>query len=101
MVDSWEEQFGLHLVSANRDFPGKWRTQNDHAARNEASILMAVSPGFVDLSLLPADRSQWPEGVNGEGPRDATAAFGEELIEDTLILIGEKLGELGVREQNL
>ena len=96
MADSWEKQFGLHLVSAARDFPGKWRTQNDHAGRNETSILMAVAPELVDLSLLPEDRDQWPQGVKGEDPRDATVAFGEELIEDTLALIGSKLSELKV-----
>ena len=96
MVDTWEKQFGMHLVSARRDFPDTWRTQNDHAGRNETSILMAVAPELVDLSLLPKDRTQWPQGVAGEDPRDATAAFGEELIEDTVALIGAKLDELGV-----
>ena len=96
MVDTWETWFGLKLLSARRDFPGQWRTQNDHAARNETSILMAVSPDYVDLSRLSADQSQWPEGVSGEDPRDATAAFGEELLEDTVALIGAKLDELGV-----
>lgn len=96
MVDSWESQFGLKLVSAHRDFPGKWRTQMDHAGRNETSILMAVSPEHVDLSLLPEDRSEWPQGVAGEDPRDSSVAFGEELIEATLALIGDKLDELGV-----
>ena len=96
MVDSWERQFGLQLVSAQRDFPGEWRTQMDHAGRNETSILMAVAPELVDLSQLPTDRSQWPQGVGGEDPRDATPEFGEELIEATLSLIGDKLDELGV-----
>ena len=83
MADTWERQFGLQLVSAQRDFPGKWRTQTDHAGRNETSILMAA-------------RDQWPQGVSGEDPRDASAAFGEELIEATLALIGNKLDDLGV-----
>ena len=96
MVDSWEKQFGLKLISATRDFPGKWRTQMDHAGRNETSILMAVAPELVDLSLLPEDRGQWPQGVLGEDPRDATSAFGEELMEATLALIGAKLDEFGI-----
>jgi len=96
MADSWEEQFALKLISAKRDFPGKWRTQTDHAGRNETSIMMAVAPELVDLSQLPTDRDQWPEGVAGEDPRDATAAFGDELIEAALFLIGSKLDELGV-----
>jgi len=96
MVDSWENQFGLQLVSAQRDFPGQWRTQMDHAGRNETSILMAVAPQLVDLSLLPEDRTEWPQGVAGEDPRDSSVDFGEELIEATLALIGDKLDELGV-----
>jgi len=96
MVDSWEKQFGLHLVSARRDFPGLWRTQMDHAGRNETSIMMAVAPHLVDLSQLPADRTIWPQGVGGEDPRDATAAHGEGLVEATLALIGTKLNELGI-----
>ena len=96
MADLWEKQFGLKLISAKRDFPGKWRTQTDHAGRNETSIMMTIAPELVDLSQLPTDRAQWPQGVGGEDPRDATAAFGEELIEATLALIGCKLDELGV-----
>jgi len=96
MVDAWEKQFGLALVSAMRDFPGQWRTQMDHAGRNETSIMMAVAPALVDLAQLPGDRDVWPQGVGGEDPRDSTAEFGEELIEATLALIGAKLDELGV-----
>ena len=95
-VDSWEKQFDLRLVSASRDFPGKWRTQMDHTGRNETSILMAVAPELVDLSRLPADRNEWPQGVGGEDPRDATPEYGEELIEATLSLIGARLDEIGV-----
>lgn len=96
MADSWEKQFGLKLISAKRDFGAKWRTQQDHAGRNETSIMMAVAPELVDLSQLPANRNEWPQGVGGEDPRDSTAAFGEELIESTLTLIGARLDEFGV-----
>lgn len=96
MVDAWEHQFDLALISATRDFAGRWKTQMDHAARNETSVLMAVAPQLVELSRLPTDRGQWPQGVAGEDPRDAEAAYGEELIEATLTLIGTKLDELGV-----
>jgi creatinine amidohydrolase len=96
MADTWEKQFGLKLVSAARDFPGRWRTQMDHAARNETSIMMAVAPELVDLSRLPAERKRWPQGVGGEDPRDATPAYGEELLDATLALIGTRLDELGL-----
>ncbi|MCX6095025.1 MAG: creatininase family protein [Candidatus Bipolaricaulota bacterium] len=91
----WRHQYKLHLISA-ADFPGAWATQNDHAGRNETSILMAVDPDLVDLSRLPKSRKEKPLGVFGEDPRDSTAAYGEELIEKTLALIGSKLDELGV-----
>jgi len=97
MADSWEKQFNLKLVSAQRDFPGEWRTQMDHAGRNETSIMMALTPELVDLSKLSKDRAEWPQGVEkGEDPRDSTPEFGEELIEATLSLIGAKLDELGI-----
>ncbi len=51
---------------------------------------------LVDLTRLPADRGEWPQGVGGEDPRDATPGFGESLIEATLDLIGAKLDELGI-----
>jgi creatinine amidohydrolase len=57
--------------------------------------MMSVEPSLVDLTRLPADRDEWPEGVAGEDPRDSSAAFGDELVETTLSLIGEKLDELG------
>ncbi len=58
---------------------------------NTTSILMAVEPELVDLSLLPEDRNKWLQGVAGEDPRDATVKFGEELLEETLALIGEEI----------
>lgn len=95
-ADAWEKQFDLKLISAHRDFPNQWKMQNDHAGQNETSAMMALHPEFVDLSQLSTNRDQWPEGVAGEDPRDATAAFGEELLEITLSLIGIKLDELGI-----
>jgi creatinine amidohydrolase len=95
-ADAWERQFDIKLVSAVRDFQGQWKTQMDHAGRNETSIMMAVAPEWVDLTQLPGDRADWPVGVAGEDPRDSTADFGDELIEATLELIGAKLDALGV-----
>ncbi len=95
-ASGWEKQLGLSLVSAERDFGGAWPTQQDHAARNETSIMMAVDPRLVDLFRLPKDRREWPQGVAGEDPRDATAAYGEALIEKALELLGARLDQIGV-----
>ena len=96
MVDGWEAQFDLLLLSSKRDFPKQWRTQRDHAGKNETSLMMSVAPGLVDLGKLPENRTEWPQGVAGEDPRDSTARYGEELIEAALDLIGKKLDALGI-----
>ncbi len=95
-ADAWEARFGIHLISAGRDFPGKWMTQLDHAGRNETSILMAADPDLVDLSRLPQDPSTWPQGVAGDDPRLASAEYGETLLGATVALIGERLDQLGI-----
>jgi creatinine amidohydrolase len=91
----WRKEYDLHLVSAG-DFPGAWATQNDHAGRDETSILMAVAPDLVDLSRLPGTFDGKQLGIYGEDPSGSSASFGKELIERTLALIGSKLDELGV-----
>jgi creatinine amidohydrolase len=93
---AWEAQYGVALVSVQRDFPDTWRSQIDHAARNETSLLLALRPELVDLARLPDDRSIWPQGVGGDDPRDATAEHGEECIAASLALLGERLRSLGV-----
>lgn len=95
-VNAWEEQFGLHLVSASRDFPSEWLAQLDHAARNETSVLLAVDPNLVDLSRLPEDREVWPQGVSGEDPRLSTAEYGNQILDRTVALIGTHLDRLGL-----
>ena len=53
----------------------------DHAAGWETSHMMALHPETVDLSLLPA-KGETLIGVGGKmHPMDATADFGEEIIE--------------------
>ena len=94
-VDAWEAQHGIRLVSVDRDLPG-WRSQIDHAARNETSLMLTLRPDLVDLTRLGADRAAWPQGVGGEDPRDATVAHGIECIEASLALLEAHLRSLGV-----
>jgi creatinine amidohydrolase len=96
-ADGWEKEFGIRLVCVDRDFKEKgWKSQVDHAARNETSLVMALRPELVDLKKLSSDRSVWPQGVGGEDPRDSTAKHGEECISICLSLLESKLKELGV-----
>jgi len=94
-VGAWEARYDIRLISVDRDLPG-WRSQIDHAAKNETSLMLALRPELVDLAQLPADRATWPQGVGGEDPRDATAEHGEACIEACLALLQARLQALGV-----
>jgi creatinine amidohydrolase len=91
----WETQFGLHLISPGHRIEGTWRSQVDHAGKNETSLMMAHYLQLVDLAQLPSDRSVWPQGVAGEDPRDATPEHGEECIAASLALIEAALADSG------
>lgn len=58
------------------------------------------TPGLVDLTALPRDRSTWPQGVGaGVGatdPRDATAEFGRECMLQCVDFVGELFEAAGV-----
>ena len=68
----------------------------DHAARNETSLMMHFRPDVVDLSQLPPSRSTWPQGVAGEDPRDATAAYGRECFQKSVELVRQMFAEAGL-----
>jgi creatinine amidohydrolase len=94
-VGAWEARYDIRLVSVDRDLPG-WRSQIDHAAKNETSLMLALRPDLVDLARLPADPAIWPQGVGGEDPRTATAAHGVACIDACLALLEQRLDALGV-----
>jgi creatinine amidohydrolase len=94
-VDAWEARYDIRLISVERDLPG-WRSQIDHAAKNETSLMLALRPDLVDLARLPANRAIWPQGVGGEDPRDATADHGRACIDACLALLAARLQILGV-----
>jgi creatinine amidohydrolase len=91
----WETQFGLHLISPGHRIEGAWRSQVDHAGKNETSLMLAHHPHLVDLAQLPPDRSVWPQGVAGDDPRDATPEHGEECIAVSLALLEAALNQSG------
>ena len=95
-AERWEEQYGIVLIGQKHRMEEGWRTQMDHAAKNETSLLLAAFPDDVDMSELPSDRTEWPKGVGGEDPRDSSAEHGEALYEETVELIGRALERAGV-----
>lgn len=91
-----ESRFGLKLFGVTEDIKKLWKSQVDHAARNETSIMMYLRPELVDLSQLSESRSVWPQGVGGEDPRDATADYGKECLMKSVELVRQKFIEAGI-----
>jgi creatinine amidohydrolase len=95
-LEEREARFGLKLFGVTEDIRKEWKSQVDHAAKNETSLMMHLHPELVDLSQLPESRDVWPQGVGGADPRDATPAFGRECFEKTIELVRMKLKEAGL-----
>ncbi|ADY14561.1 creatininase family protein [Sphaerochaeta globosa] len=97
MAPLWEKQYDIILLSSLNDFEAQtFLTQQDHAGRNETSVMMALYPDLVDLGRIEDAGGAWPLGVKGEDPRLSDAAYGEFLIQTTVDAIGGKLLELGL-----
>jgi creatinine amidohydrolase len=100
---SWAEnlserqaRFGLKLFGVTKEISGQWRSQVDHAARNETSLMMHLRPALVDLSQLPQSRATRPQGVAGEDPRDATAVYGKECLQKSVELVRQMFAGAGL-----
>ena len=92
-----ETRFGLKLFGVTEDIAEHWRSQIDHAAINETSLMMYYRPDLVDLSQLPESRTVSPQGVGfGEDPRDATADYGKECMVKSLEIMKRKFAEAGI-----
>jgi creatinine amidohydrolase len=91
-----EARLGLKLFGVTKKIAGPWKSQVDHAARNETSLMMHLRPKLVDLSQLPQLRATWPQGVAGEDPRDATAAYGKECLAKSMELVRQMFAEAGL-----
>ncbi len=91
-----EARFELKLFGVTRDIGRQWKSQMDHAARNETSLMMHYRPELVDLTQLPQSRSTWPQGVAGEDPRDATAEHGRECLKRSVELVRQMFATAGL-----
>jgi hypothetical protein len=77
----WQSHFGLTVVSIGDDLEGGWVAQKDHAGLNETSLMMALHPGGVAIDRITTNNLQ---GVSGEFPGNASKAYGEQLIEQSM-----------------
>jgi creatinine amidohydrolase len=72
---AWEAETGLTLFHAWGEGDPALGIMTDHAAHNETSLMLAAYPELVALENLP--ETEWPRGVGGRHPREATAKAGE------------------------
>ena len=91
-----EARFNLKLFGITNEIVGVWRSQVDHAGKNETSLMMHYRPELVDLSQLPESRDTWPQGVGGADPRDATAAQGEIWMEESIQVVRKLFADAGL-----
>ena len=95
-LEERQARFELKLFGVTSDFRDTWRSQMDHAAQNETSLVMALQPELVDLSQLSSDREVWPQGVGGQDPRDATAELGCKWVQASVETVKKMFQEAGV-----
>ncbi len=95
-LEERQARFGLKLFGVTSGFRDTWRSQMDHAAQNETSLVMALQPELVDLSQLSSDREVWPQGVGGQDPRDATAELGCKWVQASVETVKKMFQEAGV-----
>lgn len=95
-IEEREARFGLRLFGVTKEIRQAWRSQVDHAGRNETSLMMLFRPHSVDLSRLPESRDEWPQGVGGDDPRDATAPYGKQCLEESVALVQRLFTEAGL-----
>ncbi|NLS96779.1 MAG: creatininase family protein [Planctomycetaceae bacterium] len=91
-----EARFGLRLFGVTKNISADWKSQVDHAAKNETSLMMHYRPELVDLNRLPESRDVRPQGVGGADPRDASAAFGKECMEESIALVRKLFDDAGL-----
>lgn len=91
-----EARLGMKLLGVTDKISRRWKSQMDHAARNETSLIMHYRPELVDLSQLTSSRDEKPQGVGGVDPREATPEYGRECAEASMAVVGEMLSEAGL-----
>ena len=92
-----ETRFGMKFLGVNKEVANRWQSQVDHAALNETSLMLHYRPDLVDLAQLSEPGKDTLQGIGGEDPRKATATRGREWAEASIAIVGELLGEAGLR----
>ena len=83
LISAYSKELGCPVEEGD-----DWR--GDHAGKWETSILMALYPDLVDISLLPKNKDAELIGIIGEDPRRSTLEFGKRAIKLILNEMVEK-----------
>ncbi|HWD37559.1 MAG TPA: creatininase family protein [Fimbriimonas sp.] len=82
--------YGLPDFEANKPgFDGDGQA-GDHAGKVETSLLWAVEPDCVDVSLLPGPSEPGPHFAMGKTARDSDPKVGARMVEDEVRWLGAK-----------
>ena len=92
-LEDREARFRLRLFGIENYAASGWRSQVDHAAKNETSLMMALKSELVDLSMLPTDRAIWPIAVDGEDPRDSSSEHGHTSLQLSIGILERMFNE--------
>jgi creatinine amidohydrolase len=95
-IEDREARFGLQLLGVEGELKAVWESQLDHAAKNETSMMMAISPDLVELSRLSEDRTEWPVGVDGVDPRESNPEFGQAAIDRSIEALERAFNRAGI-----
>lgn len=91
-LENWGRDVGLTLVGVTPEREKTWRSQIDHAARNETALMLAARPELVDLT----EADPPARGVAGAPPIEATSEEGEEILRTSVERVGEWLRGAGL-----
>ena len=91
-----EARLGLKLFGVTADIKRAWKYQIDHAGQNETSIMLAIRPDLVNLSLLPQDPVHAVERVLGKDPRRATTKLGTNYLAAAVELVKQQFAKAGL-----
>lgn len=88
IIPEWKQKYGMKLWGISEELKSEWNYMNDHAARNETSILLYIAPHLVDQSVFKEGVQSPLLGVNGEHPYLASSEYGEALFLKAARMLG-------------
>ncbi len=89
------DKFEICLLGITEEIEDRWTSQVDHAALNETSQVLYARPDLVKLDRIHQADTDWPQGVDGEDPREASGKLGHQEFESAIQLIGTLIRNAG------